>query len=261
MSTPAAPTGEPIAAEAPPPIAARPLISVIVISRDDAPGLAATLASIRSQSFRDIEVVVVTKGTSTSAVNLDGLPHGIHFEQSTSGISNAFNEAIRAAQGAWINFLNGGDVFIDAAVLQSIAAELVPPRLVVTGRARDEHVGLRIPRDRSFAARNLELVSHQASFFAASLFAAHGLYSEAFRIRMDFEWMLRLPADTPTHWVDRDLVGFAGAGVSSVRPWKSSLEELAALRRHRKGFSRIALLLCGYVPWRLARAALRRLGS
>jgi hypothetical protein len=129
---------------------------------------------------------------------------------------------------------------------------------LLAARARDSSTGTRIPRDRVFAARNLELVSHQGSFFASSLFRSHGVYRREYRIRMDFEWMLRLPRTINVCWVDRDIVRFAGRGVSSTRPWRSSMEELRALRLHRQSPWRIASLLVLYLPWRVGREAWRR---
>lgn len=238
-----------------------PLVSIIVISKDDPVGLRRTLASIAEQKFDDLEVVVIAKGGSESVYVADWPYLSCRsMRQQSSGIANAFNEGIAAARGRWFNFLNGGDAYQHATVLHGLEATLRgTPALLVAGRARDARTGVMIPRDRSFRRRNLELVSHQASFFAATLFDRYGAYDAGYGIRMDFEWMLRLPRQIESVWVDDVLVSFEGQGVSSTGPWRSCMEELRAVQRHRPGVSRVARLLALYLPFRLARARWRKL--
>lgn len=240
---------------------ARLLLTIVVISKDDPRGLERTLRSIERQSFRGYEVVVIPKGTSGGFdTSMLDLPRIITVQQTSAGISEAFNEGIRQASGEWINFLNGGDSYADGAVLERMHAGLVPALAVATARAQDRSTGIRIPRDRTFAQRNLELVAHQASFFRRELFERHGLYSSDFRIRMDFEWMLRLPRETAVLWLDDVIVDFEGGGISTARPVGNSLEELRALRRHHRGLLRVAALLGVYLPMRAFRHMLRKLG-
>src|SRR5688572_23038982 len=96
-----------------------PLLTVVVISKDDPAGLAGTLRSVECQAFDDLEVIVVAKGSSAgldaAAFRLAALTL---LEQRDGGISAAFNEGIARSRGRWINFLNGGDCYSDAAILQ-----------------------------------------------------------------------------------------------------------------------------------------------
>lgn len=239
-----------------------PLVSIIVISKDDPRGLRLTLDSIASQAFEDAEVVLVVKGGSEQVDPAEfGLGRVQRLVQQGSGISNAFNEGLACARGRWINFLNGGDAYRGPAVLHGLQPLLTTEgHDLVAGRAQDLHTGVMIPRDHSFRARDLELVSHQATFFERRLFEAHGTYSPAFRIRMDFEWMLRLRADaTSVAWVDDVLVAFEGQGISSTQPWRSCQEELRALRLHGRGALRMARLLLLMLPFRVVRAQARRM--
>lgn len=243
--------------------ASAPLLTVIVITKDDPAGLAATLRSIAQQAAADTEVVIVAKGTSLqvapSGLGLPAPP--VLIEQSSVGISAAFNEGIAHAHGRWVNFLNGGDSYRDPGVLDRMRPHLASPGTqIVAARAQDRVSGIRIPRDHSFAARNVELVSHQASFFRRDLFERLGGYSPDFRIRMDFEWMLRVPAATQVAWIDDTIVAFEGGGISSTQPLRSCLEEYRALRRHHRGPLRIAALFGLYLPLRVGRHALRRAG-
>jgi glycosyltransferase involved in cell wall biosynthesis len=232
-----------------------PLVSIVVISKDDPWGLTATLRSIESQTARDYEVVVICKGGSTAVdVAQFQLARWSMTEQASGGISAAFNEGIGLAKGEWINFLNGGDRYMDGRVLERVGPRLAGDAVsIVTARSMDRQTGIRIPRDRSFGRHDLELVSHQASFFRRNLFDSYGPYAEEFRIRMDFEWMLRVPLNTPMQWIDDVIVDFEGGGISRSRPVSSCLEELKALSKHRPGLFRILLVLGFYLPLRTSR--------
>jgi putative colanic acid biosynthesis glycosyltransferase len=238
-----------------------PLVSIIVISKDDEPGLLVTLTSIAEQDYDDAEVVLIVKGGS-ERVDLArfALPRVRRVIQRGTGISDAFNQGLEHARGRWVNFLNGGDSYRGPDVLNSLDPVLRDGGYsMVAGRAQDLRTGVMIPRDRSFNSRDIELVSHQATFFDRQLFAVHGRYSPMFQVRMDFEWMLRMPPDTAVVWLDCSIVNFEGQGVSSTQPWRSCREELQALRLHGRGAIRIARLLLVTLPFRLLRAQLRRI--
>jgi glycosyltransferase involved in cell wall biosynthesis len=235
-----------------------PRVTIVVISKDDPDGLARTLRSIERQDLADHEVVLVTKGTSSRiATGGFALPALRHVRQESRGISRAFNEGLACARAPWVNFLNGGDEYAHPHVLRRVAPLLDDGADIVTGRAREVKFGVTIPRSWSWEARDRELISHQASFFRAELFARLGGYSPDFSVRMDLEWMLRTPATTRVRWLDEELVVFEGGGVSTMSPWRSSVEELSALRLHRRSPARIARLVAVQLPFRLARAALR----
>lgn len=238
------------------------LLSIVVISKDDPAGLRRTLDSIALQTFRGFETVVVAKGMSLGIDPAEfALPQLRWHSQESSGISAAFNEGLGFASGLWVNFLNGGDSYRDRHVLDRMRPLLTSTACLVAARAACPSLGIRIPRHRSFAARDVELVAHQATFLRRELFLRHGLYSPKYRVRMDFEWMLRLPADIETEWVDDDIVEFEAGGVSNTSPLQNCLEELHALRAHRRGAACIARLLALYLPLRMARHAWRRLSS
>lgn len=238
----------------------RPGLTVIVISKDDLPGLTATLRSIESQKLMPDETVLVTKGSSSSIDLADfRLPQMRHQVQADKGISAAFNLALSMASGEWINFLNGGDAYADADVLARLQPRLREGVDIVAGRARDRLAGNLIPRDLYFQARRVDQVSHQASLFRRALFERHGGYSVDFKIRMDFEWMLRVADEARVEWIDDVLVDFEGGGASSIDPLRSCREELAALRRHHAPWPRRARLLALYLPFRVVRGWVRRL--
>lgn len=91
-----------------------PKISIITIVWNDCEGMARTLASVRSQTFRDFEYIVVD-GASTDGTRefLEGHEAQIDvlISEPDNGLYEAMNKGADQASGAWALFLNAGDVF------------------------------------------------------------------------------------------------------------------------------------------------------
>jgi glycosyltransferase involved in cell wall biosynthesis len=90
-----------------------PLVSVIIPTYNRARLLAQTLESVRAQSVRDYEIVVVDDGsTDTTAELLDGLGYAIQVCRiKHSGQSAARNAGLRKARGPLVAFLDSDDLW------------------------------------------------------------------------------------------------------------------------------------------------------
>jgi glycosyltransferase involved in cell wall biosynthesis len=234
-------------------------ISVIVISKDDISGLKKTLQSIECQRIHPNEVIIVTKGASNN-IRLEDFKiqaYLRHVVQKDNGISSAFNLALTFAKEEWVNFLNGGDVYADSEVLARLNSKSFEDIDIIAGRAFDNSSKNIIPRDLYFKKNRLDQISHQASFFRREMFERFGGYSQNFRIRMDFEWMLRLDDMVRVIWLDELLINFEGGGASSIYPMLSCLEEYSALCRHNHSFLRRARLMLLFLPYRIVRNLIR----
>ncbi|HEU6446894.1 MAG TPA: glycosyltransferase [Verrucomicrobiae bacterium] len=92
-------------------------ISVIVPVFNGAPFIAETLESVRTQTFREIEVIVVDDGSTdnTAEIVQKFCAEDSRFtliQQKNAGVSAARNTAIHRARYEWIAFLDGDDVWL-----------------------------------------------------------------------------------------------------------------------------------------------------
>ena len=113
---------------------APPLFSVLVTTRNRPGLLARALASIRTQTCRDLEVVVVNDGSrpefaggyealATGPVRFHTLPQ----TPAGHGPSYARNHAARQAQGAYLAFLDDDDEWTDPNYLAGVAQQTARP--------------------------------------------------------------------------------------------------------------------------------------
>ena len=170
-----------------------PRISVVTVVRDDLAGLLATRASLRAQTFRDWEWIVVdgasTDGTATwLAAHADepawwrSAPDGGPYE--------AMNIGLAAARGAYVLFLNAGDTLAGPEVLARCAAEDAD---FLYGdafeRCADGVCRLKPARSHRFSVYGM-FTHHQAMLYRRTLVTAIAFESR-FAVGADYAFTLR----------------------------------------------------------------------
>jgi glycosyltransferase involved in cell wall biosynthesis len=215
--------------------AASGLISIVTIVRNDRDGLRRTLDSLEAQTCRDFEHVVVDGASTDGTVELlrQRQTAGMRWRsEPDGGIADAFNRGLARARGEWIQFLNAGDRYVDEHGLAAMTAHLRQPGIVTAfARFGDTTIPRRVPRPGD-PLRRRALISHQASFTARTVFAERGGFDTGLRIRMDYDFWLRVLPHYPLTFVDRILVECSGGGISGTDRAGFHCEERIANRRH-----------------------------
>ena len=90
----------------------RPFISVIIPTFNRVDLLKETVESVRNQTFRDFELIVVNDGSSDGTAQwLSGQTDLRVFTQENSGIAASRNKGASAARGPWLAFLDHDDLW------------------------------------------------------------------------------------------------------------------------------------------------------
>ena len=106
----------------------QPLFSIITVCWNAELLIRSTIASLASQEAACFEYLVIdgaSQDNTLAVVNecAKGLPMRLVSEPD-NGIYDAMNKGVRLARGDWLYFLNAGDAFVDAQVLQRVAVLL-----------------------------------------------------------------------------------------------------------------------------------------
>ena len=113
-----------------------PLVSVIIPAFNAARYVPATLNSVRSQTFRDFEVLVVNDGSpDTPQLERALEPFGArirYIQQANRGPSSARNTGIREARGKYIAFLDSDDLWFPEHLANQVSALQKDPSLGLT---------------------------------------------------------------------------------------------------------------------------------
>lgn len=235
-----------------------PRLSIITISKDDPIGLTNTLKSVASQTYSDFEHILVLSGRSRELT----LPIDYRLRvlsDAEPGISNALNTGVQAARGEWVQFLNGGDSFVNPESLQCMIDQITKRVDMVCSFAKVLQRSFTIPRQKLRPGNDQFIyASHQASLFRRCLFNKYGLFDTKIHIHMDLEWLIRLPKDLNYIFVDKDTVYFDPHGISSTKVVVSSIEEAKILWGSRRHMHKALTVIFLKLPFRVFRREYRR---
>jgi glycosyltransferase involved in cell wall biosynthesis len=178
-----------------------PSLSIITINFNNKAGLIRTLRSVKSQTFRDFEYIVIdgnsTDGSQQAMQDYDGI---IQYQVSEpdEGIYHAMNKGIRLAQGDYCLFLNSGDWLVEPDTLKNLFSA-APCTDIVSGDIyfydnQKNEIKWHVPSPDQVTAKSLFLGSlpHQATLIRRSLFDRIGLYNEQLKIVSD--WLFFIEA-------------------------------------------------------------------
>lgn len=174
-------------------------ISVVTVCFNSAGTIRAALESVRAQTYRPIEYVVIDGGSTDGTLDaIDEFSASVDclVSEPDGGIYDAMNKGVARASGDVVYFLNADDRVADRAVIADVAAifdretvDLVYGNVRLIGEG-----GGYLKTHRRIDRRNLrfERICHQAVFARRALFARFGGFDPDYRICADHEWLLRV---------------------------------------------------------------------
>lgn len=228
-------------------------MTIITVAYNSAATIAETLKSVASQTYEDIEHIVVD-GASTDKTLDVVRAHGVRLtnvvSEPDSGIYDAMNKGLRLATGDLVGFLNADDMFahrdvvasIAQAALQNPSADAIYGDLVYVRQDQTDQV-LRQWRSGEFTRARLGfgwMPPHPTFYLRSSRLASVGLFNDTLRISADYDFMLRcLSAQDAQAVYIPDILVRMRAGGASNRSLKAmvrkSREDLRALRENNVG--------------------------
>lgn len=172
-------------------------ISIITINYNDRLGLEKTINSVTSQTWQDFEFIVVDGNSNDGSKDVIET-HKHHFaayvSEPDSGIYNAMNKGINMAKGAYLLFLNSGDILFDEHTLQHAQGYLDGNCGIYYGDLvyEEQHKQRKrvLPDQLTFLFFLEHSLSHQASFIKKTLFHEIFMYNETYKIVSDWEFFI-----------------------------------------------------------------------
>jgi glycosyltransferase involved in cell wall biosynthesis len=228
-------------------VAAAPLISIVIATLNAARTLPRCLDSLRAQSFRGFEVIVMDGASTDGTVDLLRANGDVVTQWASApdaGLYGAWNKALPLAKGEWLCFLGTDDWLWDGEALARLAPHLrsaAPAIRVVYSRNRqlDAEGGLIDELGEPWQAcrqrfRSHECLPHPGLMHHRSLFAKHGGFDESFRFAADYEFLLRELKAGDALFVPAVTVGVGWGGrTATPENFVATMRETeAALRRH-----------------------------
>lgn len=223
-----------------------PLFSIITVTYNASATLGATLASVKEQTCRLYEYIVMDGASKDNTVEMArnaDIPGSKIFSSPDHGLYDAMNKAMEEATGEYLIFLNAGDTFHSPDTLQAIADTIMDndfpgivygqTQLVDSCRNRIGDRHLTAPEQltlKSFA--DGMVVCHQA--FVA-LRRITGRYDTNYRYSADYDWCICcLQHSRHNVYIPENLIDYLSEGLTTANR-KASLMERFKIMCHYYG--------------------------
>ena len=201
------------------------IISIITVNYNNLPGLKKTLDSIRIQTSKDFEWIVIDGGSTDGSKEL--LEHNSDIisywvSEKDNGIYHAMNKGIKVAKGDYLQFLNSGDSLADKDTIKRFSrrknqADVIYGNAIIVDENNQEVKRFNAPDFVRFSYFFGHALNHQATFFSKRCFKDY-LYNEENRIASDIELYMYLMYNHYTFqkW-NEYVVRFDNSGLSSQK--------------------------------------------
>lgn len=208
-------------------------ISIITVTYNSASTVRYTFDSILSQTYHDIDYIVVDGGSQDGTVEIikeyekrfDGRMHWI--SEKDNGIYDAMNKGIRMAKGELVGILNSDDFFTSDDVLYTVAENLTEDLDAVYGDihfVQPENLNkcVRYYSSRNFrpwAVRFGYMPAHPSFYIRRCIYERYGLYSLDYKIAADFDMTVRLfcKYKIRAKYIEKDFVTMRTGGISTSK--------------------------------------------
>ncbi|KQT15252.1 glycosyl transferase [Chryseobacterium sp. Leaf404] len=172
-------------------------LTIITINFNNKEGLIKTFDSVKNQTFKDFEYIVIDGGSTDGSKELTEKNTSIDYwvSEQDSGVYNAMNKGIRKAAGEYIIFMNSGDFFFDDTVLERAAAHFASGIDILYGDSvyfnKDGYHRVESPPKKiTFSFMYSGGINHQAAFIKKQLFKDYFYYNESYKICADWEFFI-----------------------------------------------------------------------
>lgn len=214
-----------------------PTISIITIVYKDPEGLKRTIESVRAQTYKNIEYIVIdgASGVETETIlkNNDKIIT-TWVSEPDKGIYDAMNKGIARATGQWVNFMNAGDIFYDDTVLEEIFTKTdYDDKALLYGYKFEDGEPV-YPLPLWFLQMGIIMACHQSMFFNKNILKQDLLYDLRYPIYGDYELVNRIYKHHPTyiHYIPTPIAIYEGGGISSRPSPQKRKDKFKIIYRH-----------------------------
>lgn len=221
-----------------------PLFSVITVTYNAADNIGPTMESVRNQTCRLYEHLIIDGASSDNTVQLAreaSTPLTRIMSEPDHGLYDAMNKGLAEAQGDYVVFLNAGDRFHSPATLQLIADKILDndyPGVVYGQTDIIDASGKKIGERHLRAPENLTLadfaegmvVCHQAFVVLRRITSS---FNTAYRFSADYEWCIRCLQHSHNNVYSGEVIAdYLSEGISTANRRRSLQERFKIMCKY-----------------------------
>jgi glycosyltransferase involved in cell wall biosynthesis len=177
------------------------LVSIITINKNNAKGLRLTIQSVASQSYSEIEYIIIDGGSEDESISIiKEYVNSIAYWESKpdKGIYHAMNKGVKMAKGNYCLFLNSGDQLARGDVIHQMLSGIKDEGIIYGNLQKVFSDGRKII-DKNNAGKKVTMlnfftgtINHCSTLIKRDLFDKYGLYDESLKIVADWKFFLEV---------------------------------------------------------------------
>jgi len=206
-----------------------PLITIITVTYNVEKSLQKTIDSIRSQTYKNIEYIIIDGQSSDQTINI--IKKNKHYiskwiSKKDNGIYDAMNKGINFANGEWINFMNSGDTFINDSIIEKFVNNRIKNIDIYYGSRyilyeNSKKLQKPFPLNKFY---NRMPFGHQSAFISTKIMKKYK-YDLHYKIASDYNFFLKCYLNKITfHNLNFVICNFKVNGKSSTQRLRTALE-------------------------------------
>ena len=224
-------------------------VSIITVVLNREHTIARTISSLHSQTFKDIEHIIVdglSIDSTPSVVRSLIRPSDIFISESDHGIYDAINKGLHLASGDIVGILHSDDFYKDKNVIDSVTREFSNNNIdmvygdVAFFHNSNDHIDKRLYKSKPLSIRGLSwgwMPAHPSIFFRKNVHELFGLYKINYAIAADFEFLCRIATNggITSKYIPEVLVRMQLGGISSSNlknTYRLNIETLRACQEN-----------------------------
>ena len=218
-------------------------VSIITVCLNAVTTIGKTIKSVASQSYNNIEHIVVDGGSSDGTLKILKKYNKYitqWISEPDNGIYDAMNKGLDLAGGEIVMFLNANDIFNNRKIIGKIIKEFENDKAdIIYGNVRMishenniDYIQKYNNVDKIYLTT--KNICHQAMFSRKKLYNRYGSFNTSYKIAGDYDWYLRmiLENNVTSHYVDIIVSVFSLDGVSGdLKYRKATLTEFNRVAR------------------------------
>lgn len=208
-------------------------ISIVTINLNNAEGLLRTIRSVVTQTYLEVEYLVVDGGSHDGSLEIiRNFENQIFWwvSENDHGIFHAMNKGVLKSSGDYLLFLNSGDWFVEDGILEKVFSKGQKADILYGDYIR--FLGSGTSETISFKNKKIDLfylleysLGHPSSFIRREMFQ-NEMYDEELRIVSDWKFFLKkiVIESCTLEYLDISVACFDSTGLSEL-PENKDLKE------------------------------------
>lgn len=231
-----------------------PLVSIITIVYNGDNYLEQTIKSVIEQTYSNIEYIVIDGNSNDGTLDIirkygDSIDYWV--SGNDNGISDAMNKGLSLSSGEYIVFIHSDDYLINSTCVEEVISQREGYDIIMCDILFGSDSKQKVSRGFNFWMNFKTGVLHQGVICKRSVFNRIGVFDNAFKLAMDYDFFLRAyNYGLSSKKIPIILSVMRDTGISSKQDWTSLSQRFNEEKKvHYKHCYSSFMFCCYFLYW------------